>query len=317
MKSIVLGAGRWGSFIAYYLDKIGNDVTLYGRSSEKFNEMIISKKNDYIELPDNVSMTTNISDIRGKEYVFIAISAQNLRRFLMQIRPYLSPNQAIVLCIKGIEIETGMTMSQVAVECLGEKTKIAVWLGPGHPQDFVKQIPNCMVIDSNDEILKNELVALLSSELIRFYYGTDLIGNEVGAATKNVIGIAAGMLDGLKMSALKGPLMSRATKEISELICAMGGNAISAYGLCHLGDYEATVFSENSNNRKFGEIFVMGKSFSKLAEGYYTLEAVINLKKRYKLELPICSAVYEILYCNGNPQVQLYELFCREIKKEF
>ena len=96
-----------------------------------------------------------------------------------------------------------------------------------------------MVIDSKDEDLKRRLVAEFSSDLIRYYYGQDLLGNEIGAASKNVIGIAAGMLDGLGLSTLKGALMSRGTREIARLIKAMGGNELSAYGLCHLGDYEA------------------------------------------------------------------------------
>jgi glycerol-3-phosphate dehydrogenase (NAD(P)+) len=115
-----------------------------------------------------------------------------------------------------------------------------------------------MVIDSKDEKTKHELVEAFSSDLIRFYYGTDLIGNEVGAAAKNVIGIAAGMLDGLGLTTLKGALMSRGTREVARLISAMGGNELSAYGLCHLGDYEATVFSEHSQNRRFGEMFIKG-----------------------------------------------------------
>ena len=101
---------------------------------------------------------------------------------------------------------------------------------------------------------------MLSSELIRFYYGTDLIGSEVGAAAKNVVGIAAGMLDGLDQSSLKGALMSRGTREIARLIESMGGNGLSAYGLCHLGDYQATLFSQHSHNRRFGEAFLFAMS---------------------------------------------------------
>ena len=101
--------------------------------------------------------------------------------------------------------------------------------------------------------------------MIRFYYGQDLIGNEIGAAAKNVIGIAAGMLDGFHLSTLKEALMSRGTREVARLIKAMGGNELSAYGLCHLGDYEATVFSEFSHNRRFGELFVQGKQSDDLS----------------------------------------------------
>ena len=174
-----------------------------------------------------------------------------------------------------------------------------------------------MVIDSNDEFAKRELIQSFSSDLIRFYYGTDLLGNEIGAAAKNVIGIAAGMLEGRDMSSLKGALMARGTKEISNLIVAMGGKASSAYGLCHLGDYEATLFSSHSQNLAFGRSVVQHKAYHKLAEGYYTVKALCNLGKAYGVELPICEAVYQILYENRNPDGILQMLFSRSLKNEF
>jgi glycerol-3-phosphate dehydrogenase (NAD(P)+) len=174
-----------------------------------------------------------------------------------------------------------------------------------------------MVIDSDDEELKHKLVDELSSELIRLYYGDDLIGNEIGAAAKNVIGIAAGMLDGRSLSSLKGALMARGAREVARLICSMGGNELSAYGLCHLGDYEATVFSKFSHNRRFGEAFVTGQSADGLAEGYYTVRALMRLCREHGVEMPICNAVYEILYENKNPDEALGALFGRRPKREF
>jgi glycerol-3-phosphate dehydrogenase (NAD(P)+) len=174
-----------------------------------------------------------------------------------------------------------------------------------------------MVIDSADSELKKKLVDSFSGEQIRLYYGDDLVGNEIGAAAKNVIGIAAGFLDGKELSSLKGALMARGAREVSRLIAAMGGNELSAYGLCHLGDYEATVFSRFSHNRRFGEAFVKGESFEGLAEGYYTVKALITLCDRYGVEMPICQAVYEILYEGKNPVEALGGLFGRAPKKEF
>jgi len=192
----------------------------------------------------------------------------------------------------------------------------AVWIGPGHVQDFLSGIPNCMVIDSADEGLKKELVQSFSGDLIRFYYGADLIGNEVGAASKNVIGIAAGILDGLGLAALKGALMSRGTREIARLIKAMGGNELSAYGLCHLGDYQATVFSPYSHNRQYGESLATGKEYNSLAEGYYTAKAMRTLGERYGTELPICDSVYSVLYEGKAPRAAIEDLFLRAIKSE-
>ena len=174
-----------------------------------------------------------------------------------------------------------------------------------------------MVIDSRDQKTKEMLVDEFSSDLIRFYYGCDLIGNEIGAAAKNVIGIAAGMLDGLGISSLKGALMSRATREVARLIAALGGQENSAYGLCHLGDYEATVFSRFSHNRMFGEMYVKGEKYDKLAEGYYTAAAIENLCKKYKVEMPICHEIYSVLYENKSVKEAIDTLFSRKIKSEF
>ena len=161
------------------------------------------------------------------------------------------------------------------------------------------------------------LVDAFSGDIIRFYYGTDLIGNEIGAAAKNVIGVSAGMLDGLGMTSLKGALMSRGAREIARLIKACGGNELSAYGLCHLGDYQATVFSEYSHNRAFGESFVRGEDFGKLAEGYYTVPALVKMAKEHNVELPICSSVYDILYRGVSVKDALSNLFERTQKLEF
>ena len=219
--------------------------------------------------------------------------------------------------MKGLEVGSGKRLSDIVEEELPADNRIAVWLGPGHVQEFLAGVPNCMVLDSRHGSLKKKLIEAFSGNLIRFYYGEDLLGNEIGAATKNVIGIAAGILDGLHLSTLKGALMSRGTHEIAGLIGAMGGNPFSAYGLCHLGDYEATVFSPYSHNRAFGECVALGRPYTSLAEGYATAAAVMDLAKRYNVELPICQAVYRILYENANPAEQVGMLFNRSLKREW
>ena len=224
----------------------------------------------------------------------------------------------IVLCMKGVEVTTGKRLSQVVGDFVDEsKTPIAVWVGPGHPQDYVRGIPNCMVVDSNNLEVKKRLVGEFNSELIRFYLGTDLIGSEIGAAAKNVVGIAAGILDGLHYTSLKGALMARGTREIARLIAALGGNELSAYGLCHLGDYEATLFSPWSHNRKFGEDLVRGIHFEKLAEGVMTSKALYLLGKEYGVDLPIVESVYKVLFEGEDVQERIKRLFERSVKKEF
>lgn len=318
MEISVIGCGRWGTLIAWYLARKNHKVTLYGRkTSEKMKQLITTGRNDLLEMPKTVYLTTDISDAVKSDVIIISVNSQSLRQLLLQIKEYDIDGKTLVLCMKGIEISTGMRLTEVVSDVLLNRVKTAVWLGPGHVQEFYRGVPNCMVIDSEDEELKHKLVSEFSSDLIRFYYGQDIIGNEIGAAVKNVIGIAAGYLDGIGLSTLKGALMSRSTAEVSRLIEALGGNPISAYGLCHLGDYEATVFSEHSHNRKFGEDFAHGKKFGELAEGYYTAEAVHKIAKSKGLDMPICEAVYSLLYENANPTEVFNSLFKRSLKNEF
>ncbi len=317
-KVFVIGCGRWGTFIAWYLDKMGHEVYLYGREkSSNMQELISTRKNQYLALADSVHLTTTYEEIQSADYIIISVGAQGLQRVVNDMVERGMKDKIIVLCMKGIEIETGRRLSQVASDTLDNSNHIAVWLGPGHVQEFYRGVPNCMVIDSVEELVKDELIRSFSSELIRFYYGTDLIGNEVGAAAKNVIGIAAGMLEGADLSSLKGALMARGTSEIARLIVAMGGNASTVYGLCHLGDYEATLFSEHSHNLSYGKSIVQGKAYHELAEGYYTVKAIRKLGKAYGVELPICEAIYQILYEDKEPRSMLKILFGRSLKNEF
>lgn len=318
MKVTVIGAGRWGSFIAWYLDKIGKEVSLYGREDspnmKKFRE---TGGNGIIELEKTTKLVYDLDIVKDSDIIVISIPSQKLRSLMEELQKYDLENKIFVLCMKGIEISTTKRLSQVVSEYISLSNAIAVWLGPGHPQEFYRGVPNCMVIDSSNEECKYYLVEEFTSDLIRFYYGSDLIGNEIGAAAKNVIGIAAGGLDGMNLSSLKGALMSRGTREVSRLIAAMGGNPFSAYGLCHLGDYEATVFSKYSQNRMFGEALVKNEQYDKLAEGYFTCKAMKALGEKYDVDLPITQVVYDVCYNKADPKKALKQLFLREVKNEF
>ena len=317
-KIFVIGCGRWGSFIAWYLDHIGHNVSLYGRSTSKtLQKLMDTRQNEYLSLPKTIQLTGSLDELQTAEIIVISVGAQKLQEVAKDLEAQGIKDKTVVLCMKGIEIDSGRRLSQIISGTLDHSNKIAVWLGPGHVQEFYRGVPNCMVIDSNDDLVKEDLIRNFSSDLIRFYYGTDLIGNEIGAAAKNVMGIAAGMLEGLDLSSLKGALMARGTGEIARLVVAMGGNGNTVYGLCHLGDYEATLFSEHSHNLKFGKSMVQGKQYDKLAEGYYTVKALRNLGKEYGVELPICQGVYQILYEGKDPGTILQMLFTRSLRKEF
>ncbi|WOC31231.1 MULTISPECIES: NAD(P)H-dependent glycerol-3-phosphate dehydrogenase [Caproicibacterium] len=319
MNVTVCGCGRWGSFLAWYTaEKCGHAVTLYGReSSARFQQLAQTRSNGMLTFPESVRFSSDLhAAVQSAQTVVISIGAQNLRSFLQELSEAECAGKTFVLCMKGIEASTGLRLTQV-VRTFLPNIDLAVWVGPGHVQDFQQGIPNCMVIDSDSDAVKRRVVKIFESPLIRFYFGNDLLGNEVGAAAKNVIGIAAGMLDGLNKTALKGALMSRGTREVGRLIKAMGGQEITAYGLAHLGDYEATVFSRYSHNRQFGEDFVRGVPYDKLAEGVPTVTALLELGERCKVDLPICKAVDAVINGGQEPNQVLGSLFLRSIKREF
>ena len=318
MKLSVLGCGRWGTFLAsYHCAK--NEVLLWGRpGSRGLAQLRAERRNEYQTLPDSLLLGDDLAAaLAFGPVVVISISAQQLRQLAAQIQQFDVKGKTFILCMKGIEVATGKRLTQVFREEVTQPVNVAVWVGPGHVQDFSAGVPNCMVVDSDDPATTDFIVDNLSSDLIRLYKGRDLIGTEVGAAAKNVIGIAAGMLDGAGYTSLKGALMARGAREIARLIRAMGGNELSAYGLCHLGDYQATLFSSHSHNRQFGESFIKGEPFDRLAEGASTVQALVRLGEEYKVDLPICQTVNGLLYNGLSADEVIPRLFSRSVKGEF
>ena len=320
MNYTILGCGRWGSFIAWYLDKTGHKVTTWGLETDPYVvNFFATRKNNYVTLPKSIELTTNLEyAVNKNENIIISISSQNLRSLLSDVKKIDGyKNKNYIICMKGIEETTGKRLSEVMIDAGIDKSHIATWVGPGHIQDFTRGIPSMMIVDSYNTSLSEKLIKDLKSDLIRYYQGRDMIGTEIGAAAKNVMGIAAGMLDGANMTSLKGALMARGTREIARLIRAAGGNELSAYGLCHLGDYEATLFSPHSHNRKFGELFVKNEYFDKLAEGVQTSDALLKLANKYNVELPITQTVWDIISHKKDYSTALTELFERTNTEEF
>jgi glycerol-3-phosphate dehydrogenase (NAD(P)+) len=315
----VFGSGRWATFLAWYAASCGHGTLLRGRPGSKgFDELRASRRAGCVELQESVEMTSDIRAalLHGEMYL-VAISAQQLGSLCKEIRAVAPRAEGIyVLCMKGLEEQTGLRLSQVVSRELGD-VPCAVWVGPGHPQNYVRGVPGCMLIDSADGALTRSVADALSSKLIRFYYGCDLVGAEIGAAAKNVVGIAAGMLDGLDFPELKGVLMARGAREVSRLAQAMGGDPMTVYGISHLGDYEATLFSPHSHNRRYGECFARGEPYALLAEGVPTARSLRRLSREGGAEMPITEAVCAALEGEMTPQEAVTQLFMRPLKTEF
>lgn len=316
----VIGCGRWGTFLGWYVANYcdAETVLMYDMpNSRTYLQLEKERKNEYLTLSDNMFLTSDISEALKNDFIIISISCQNLRSLAKQINGYNVDGKTFLLAMKGLEEPSAEILVDVFLQEIKQKVHVATLGGPGHVEDYMKKVPSAAVIDSYEPETQDRVIKFMQSNLIRFYYGTDIIGNQTGAALKNVIGLAAGILDGLGWYGLKGALMARAPIEVGRLIAFKGGNPASAYGLAHLGDYEATLFSRNSHNRMFGELFAKGESYDRLAEGVYTLKAVKAIADKEHIDMPICQALYKVIYEKSDIKETIRELFDRSLKKEF
>ncbi len=315
----LIGCGRWGTFLGWYAaNYCGFDVDMYDiPTSPNFLELRDTRKNPYLTLSDNMTLHDNLSAVLKNDIIIVSIGCQYFRGLCKELSAYDLTGKTFLLAMKGLEEPGAKIMHAIMKEEIKQDIHVAVLAGPGHVQDYMKGVPSCAVIDSDEEDVKDRLIKLLQSDLIRLYYGADLMGNQIGAALKNVIGIAAGILDGLEWYGLKGALMARAPIEVGRFIKHFGGNPMTAYGLAHLGDYEATLFSKHSHNRTFGEKFARGEDFGKLAEGVPTLKAVKQIADAENIDMPICQALYKAVYENADIKQTIRSIFERDLKKEF
>lgn len=318
-KLSLIGCGRWGTFLGWYsANYCGFDVDMYDLpSSPNFIELRDSRKNPYLTLSDNMTLHDNLSAVLNNDTIIVSIGCQYFRGLCKELSNYNLNGKTFLLAMKGLEEPGAKIMHDIMKEEIKQNIHVAVLAGPGHVQDYMKGVPSCAVIDSDEEETKERLIKMLQSDLIRLYYGADLIGNQIGAALKNVIGIAAGILDGLEWYGLKGALMARAPIEVGRFIQYFGGNPHTAYGLAHLGDYEATLFSKFSHNRTFGEKFARGEDFGKLAEGVPTLKAVKMIADEKGIDMPICQALYKVVYERADIKSTIRSMFDRDLKREF
>lgn len=321
-KVAVLGCGRWASFHAWYQsEKLNNEVLMWGRSGDPIFEQIAKTgKNAYLEMPKAVHYTADLgAALAFTDTIIIAIAAQAMQNLAATIQQHHPRQKTFVLCMKGIDQNTGERLSEILRRHLDTSNKICVWVGPGHVEELTAGQPNIMIMAGDDEQTTRKVIKAFESPLITILRSDDLIGVEVGAAAKNVMGIAAGILDGLGVSSLKGALMARGCYEVSLLIEKMGGNKMTAFGMSHLGDFEATLFSKNSHNRRYGEEFIKGQLSNNIgtAEGVSTTKAIHDLAQKLGVFMPITDTIYSILYENADKHKALLELFKFVSHKEF
>lgn len=315
MKIAVLGAGSWGTVFAKVLADAGGDVTVWGRRAELVDAINESRSNpDYLPdctLPERLRATAEVAEaLDGASYVVLAVPAQTLRANLSEWRPLIDADTVLVSLMKGIEVGTCKRMSEVIREVAEvPEDRVAVVTGPNLAREIALEQPSAAVVACTDEPTAQKLQLACMTPYFRAYTNTDVIGCELGGAVKNVIALAVGIAVGMGMGSNVGALlMTRGLAEITRLGAALGADQHTFAGLAGMGDLVATCGSPLSRNRTFGENLGRGMSLEEViavtrqtAEGVKSCDAVLELARRHRVEMPITEGIVAIMHGGLSP----------------
>ncbi len=324
MKIAVLGAGAWGTALAKVLRENGNAVTLWDISAETLGELRRGRSERYlpgVKLPTDWKVEEDFDKATGgAECLIMAIPSQAFREVAVKLagRPGI-----LVSVTKGIEYETGETMSRILLE-LAPANRVAALSGPSFAREVALGIPTTVVCACASDGTARTVQGLFHRPEFRIYRSTDVLGVEYGGALKNIIAIAAGVSDGLGYGDnTKAGLVTRALSEIRRLGVACGAQAETFSGLSGLGDLMLTCFSKQSRNRDLGERLGRGQTMKaiqawhpKLVEGYPTARAAHRLARQKQTPTPIIDEVYALLYEGKEPKQAVRDLISRAFKAE-
>ncbi|MEO0230396.1 MAG: NAD(P)H-dependent glycerol-3-phosphate dehydrogenase [candidate division WOR-3 bacterium] len=322
----IVGSGSWGITLGTLLLEKGNEVTILCRNQEK--KLALEKtRRDPVRLgdftiPDDLNFSADPEDLINQEYVIIAIPSEFLREYLKKIQNYIVTDKLISV-IKGIEEKTFKMPSEIIKEFFPEK-KIAVLSGPSIAREVLAKIPTSVVVASVEEKYAQEVQLLFHTNYFRVYFSKDVKGCELGGATKNVIAIAAGILDGLGFGAnTKGALIVRGAREIMRLGEKLGAHPLTISGLSGIGDLITTCFSPYSRNRIVGEELAKGKNLGEIltnlnmvAEGVHSSHVIFELSRKINVEMPVVEMVHKILMGEITPREAIDRIMNRPPKPE-
>jgi len=328
MNITVIGAGAWGTALGISL-AANHRVTLWGRDAAQIAEMLASRRNQRylpdITLPDNLDLSADISDaLADSELAIIAVPTAGLRTTLQQFAQ-TKRNIGVVWVCKGFEATTSLLPHQVVAEVLPQGWECAVLSGPSFAQEVARDMPTALTLASGDEEFARVTAQSLHHARLRVYASNDVIGVEVGGAVKNVMAIASGICDGMGLGQnARAALITRGLAEITRLGLKLGGRPETLGGLSGLGDLILTCTGDLSRNRQVGLLLaqqqdlkqILGK-LGHVAEGVYTVREVHNLAQRLGVAMPICDAVYRILYEHMPAAEMVTELLNRAPNLEF
>jgi glycerol-3-phosphate dehydrogenase (NAD(P)+) len=330
MPSIaVLGAGSWGTALAVHLGRLGHDVQLWARDPTLAADIAARRANAIylpdVTLPDGVTATAALADAVGAaELVVSAIPSHGCRAVMRAAAPHLRSRASVVSAAKGLETDTLLRMSEVIAQELGQAHAVVVLSGPSFAIEVAQQLPTVILAASVAAEATELVQAEFRGPFFRLYGSTDVTGVEIGGALKNVIAIAAGVVEGLGLghNALAA-LITRGLAEITRLACAAGGQRETTAGLSGLGDLVLTCTGSLSRNRHVGVELARGRRLSDIlagmkmiAEGVNTTKAALALGARYGVELPIATQMGAVLDGRSDVRTAVEALMLRRQRAE-
>ena len=330
MRTIaVLGAGSWGTALAVHLGRLGHDVRLWARDVQVAADISTRRANAIylpdISLPETVIVTASIPEaLSDIELVVFAVPSHGCRAVIRQAAPYLQPQATVVSATKGLESGTLLRISEVIAEELGSQRQVVVLSGPSFAVEVARELPTVVLAASTGPAAGELVQAEFRGPFFRIYGSTDIVGVEIGGALKNVIAIAAGVVEGLGLghNALAA-LITRGLAEITRLACAAGAQRETTAGLSGLGDLVLTCTGTLSRNRHVGIELAHGRRLADvlagmkmIAEGVNTTNAALALGARYGVELPIATQMAAVLAGESDVRTAVEALMLRRQRAE-
>ncbi len=330
MKRIsLLGAGSWGTALAILLANNGHEVTLW--SALETEVTLLRTKREHVDrlpgvkLPDSIMISDNLEEAcKDKDLIVFSVASPYVRSTAKQCASYIKPGQIIVNVGKGIEESTLMTLTEVLSEEL-PMAEVAVLSGPSHAEEVSKGIPTTVVVGAEKKATAAFIQDIFMNEVFRVYISSDIVSIELGGALKNVIALAAGMVDGLGFGDnTKAALITRGIAEMTRLGVTMGGKKETLSGLSGLGDLIVTCTSTHSRNHNAGELIGKGYSMDEamaevkqVVEGVHSAKAARKLAKKYQVSMPIIEAVNQVLFEGKSAKEATVELLTRDRIAEY
>ncbi len=331
MRLSIVGAGSFGTTMAIVAARAGHDVLLWAHDPHVAEGIQRERRNPVylpaVELDAHIGATSSLAEAAAfSDSVFMVVPSHHFRRVLAEMTPHLHGRVDVVSGTKGIENDTLETMSQVTAQVLAEKLRaFAVLSGPTFALETARGDPTVAVVASKDDGFAHAAQGMLSGGTFRLYRTNDVAGVELAGSLKNVVAIAAGVLEGLGLgSNTNAALVTRGLHEMTKLGIALGGRLETFAGLAGMGDLVLTCTGALSRNRRVGVELGRGKTLEQIlgetrevAEGVKTAKAAQALAERHHIEMPITTEMYRVLYEKESPRAAIQRLMTRSLKAEF